>query len=145
MKRKELREKKGKREGNGGGGLPPLASAILTGSALAAVVSALLLFLCAAVIWSGLLDMGLSLQVSIAACAVGGFVGGCVGVRRAGCRALPVGVGVGILFFLILAAVGLLALDATPGMGLLPILLVCLCSGGLAGLTGKRRKKRRNA
>ena len=143
MGKKEIREKKGR--GEAGGALSSLAKAVCIGAAVSAAAGILLLAACAVAIWGGLIRMELSLQAGIAACAAGGLIGGCVGVRRAGCRALPVGAGVGLLFFLILAAVGLMVTGAEPGAGQLPVLLACLCSGGLSGLTGGRRKKRRNA
>lgn len=138
----EKKEKKGKREK--ANTMQMLAAAILTGAALSAGISIVLIFLCAVAISAGVLGMERSGQLTIAVCAIGGIIGGLVAVRRAGCRALPVGLGSGIAFFFILMVVGLLVLEnAAPGTAQLPLFFVCLCSGGLAGLTGKKRKKRR--
>lgn len=120
------------------------AMAILTGAAVAVAVTMLFLFACAAAISAGWLELARSWQLTIAACAVGGFIGGLLAVRRVGHRALPTGLGTGLLSFLVLMAVGLLLSEnAAPGLRQLPLLFACLCAGGLAGLTGKKRKKRR--
>ena len=122
-----------------------LVTAVAAGVAAALAVTFLAMLICAAAISAGLLGMEKSWQMTIAACALGGLIGGLIAVRRFGHRALPTGLGTGLLFFLILMAAGLLMFEnAAPGLHQLPLLCVCLCAGALAGLLGKKRKKRRN-
>jgi putative membrane protein (TIGR04086 family) len=89
----------------------------------------------------------LELHITIAACVVGGFCGGCLTRRRWGHHALPAGLAAGSVFFLLLLCVSLIFLEDTDfsraGLG---VLAGCLCGGALAGLfTGRKKKKKKRS
>lgn len=120
------------------------ATAMITGTLGALLIAMLLLLVCSAAISAGVLKMENSRGLAVFICALSCFCGGLFVVRSCGKTALPLGVGTGFLFSLLLTMLGhLLFEDAEFGMGQLLILCICLCSGALAGLIGKKRKKRR--
>ena len=61
----------------------------LLGGAVSLAVTLLLLLACSAAISAGILSEQLELHITIAACVVGGFCGGCLTRRRWGHHALP--------------------------------------------------------
>ena len=81
----------------------------------------------------------------IAACLLGSLLGGVFAVRGRKGGALPVGLGLGLVLFLLLMTAGVLLYDTLPTLrsgG--SVAGACLCGGGLAGvLAGKPKKKRR--
>lgn len=117
---------------------------ILLGILLGLIITVLLLLLCSILISSGGVRLEFARQLAIAACAIGIFTAGILSVRRCGKYSLPVGLAVGMGHFLILCLLApLLAKDVTFGSNQLPLLFACICAGALAGLAGKKRKKRR--
>lgn len=118
---------------------------MLSGVLTALIITTLFLFLFAVIISSGGMDLDSAKQLAIAACAVGTLIGGAVAVRLCRKRALPVGAGVGAIYFVILLLLAPLFTDEVVyGACQLPLLFACLCAGALAGLMmGKKRKKRR--
>ncbi len=122
-----------------------LAISIGIGVSVALGASMFLLLAFAAAICGGWVELGNAWQLTIAACAVGGFLGGILAVRCVGQWALPVGAVTGLLFFLGLFMLGfLVSKEAALSLKQLPLLFSCLSAGGVAGLAGKKRKKRRN-
>ena len=100
----------------------------LLGGAVSLAVTLLLLLACSAAISAGILSEQLELHITIAACVVGGFCGGCLTRRRWGHHALPAGLAAGSVFFLLLLCVSLIFLEDTDfsraGLG---VLAGCLC------------------
>lgn len=118
--------------------------AVVVGAAVALMITMILLFLCATAISAGVFAVESSRGITILICVVGGFCGSIMAVRSVGKNGLLVGLGTGLLFFLLLILFGMLLLKGVSfGVGQLLILGVCLLSGVLAGLIGKKRKKRR--
>lgn len=117
---------------------------VLKGGVLAGVAAILTLLLCAVMVSAGLLRERWIEGAVMAACVLGALIGGLFAVRRIGRRALPVGLGVGAVLFLLLLTAGLLAYDTTSvergGTG---VLCACLCGGGVAGILGGTSKKKR--
>ena len=119
----------------------------LLGGAVSLAVTLLLLLACSAAISAGILSEQLELHITIAACVVGGFCGGCLTRRRWGHHALPAGLAAGSVFFLLLLCVSLIFLEDTDfsraGLG---VLAGCLCGGALAVLfTGRKKKKKKRS
>ena len=83
-------------------------------------------------------------QVVLAACVLGGLLGGLFAVRGLGGGSLPVGAGVGLILFLLLLSLGFLLYDeAALSQESLPILLACCCGGAVAGILGRKPRKKR--
>lgn len=121
-----------------------MISALLTGAGAALVLCVLILLLCSGGILWGWFQLSTGKQLGLIACALAAFAGGLIAVRRAKRWALPVGFGTGALFgLLLLLLAAFLVEDAAFDARSLPVLLICLCAGGVAGLMGKKRKKRR--
>ncbi|MEG0597951.1 MAG: TIGR04086 family membrane protein [Oscillospiraceae bacterium] len=118
---------------------------VLIGSIAALGCCLIFLLLCALMMAQGWLPSGILQQLVVAGCVAGTFAGGLFASRRYGGKTLLVGLGVGIVFFLILLTVGVLFLDDfRPEEKCLPILSASLCGGALAGLLcAKPQKKRR--
>lgn len=118
---------------------------LLRAGALGVAVAMLVLAGAAIMISAGVLENGRGAGAVVAACLLGGFVGGVYAVRQRKGGALPVGLGVGTVMFLLLLSAGAVLYDALPvtqSMG--AVAGACLCGGGLAGLlAGKPKKKRR--
>ena len=86
----------------------------------------------------------LKLLQSLWTCVLGALAGGLSAARRPGSRGLLTGLGVGLVLFLLLLTAGLLAYeDASLERGGAAVLCACLCGGGLAGLIGGRRPKKK--
>lgn len=114
----------------------------LLGGAVSLAVTLLLLLACSAAISAGILSEQLELHITIAACVVGGFCGGCLTRRRWGHHALPAGLAAGSVFFLLLLCVSLIFLEDTDfsraGLG---VLAGCLCGGGLGWAVYRKKKE----
>lgn len=120
---------------------------VLKGGVLALGVSLLVLGVAACLIRGGVLPFGQGNGAGMAACILGGFVGGLYAVKCRCSAPLPTGLGVGVALFLFLLTFGVLFFHAVPAIqtggteaG------ACLCGGGLAGVLGrggdKKRRKR---
>lgn len=118
---------------------------LLRFGALGAMVALFVLGIAAALISSGIMDNARGDSAVIAACLLGGLTGGIFAVRRRAGAALPTGLGVGGVLFLLLLTAGVLLFDALPVLRSGGVVAgACLCGGGLAGvLAGKPKKKRR--
>lgn len=95
---------------------------------------------------SGLLSGGREGSAVIVACLLGGFAGGLFAVWRERSMSLPVGLGVGLVLFLLLLSAGVLFYQNTPAAHSVgTVAAACLCGGGLAGVLGRSGggKKRR--
>lgn len=113
--------------------------------ALGMAAALLVLGVAAGLISFGLVGNTKGDSVVIAACLLGGFLGGIFAVRRRKGAALPTGLGVGVVLFMLLLTAGMVLYDTLPALrsgG--AVAGACLCGGGLAGiLAGKPKKKRR--
>ena len=138
----KTREKK-KDDGAAGGWLGRMLD-VLRGGGIGLLTALAVLGIASVLISTGVLSDTAAGSVVIAACLAGALIGGLVAVRRAGSGVLPTGLGVGLALFLLLLSAGLLLYGAAPeafsGGG---NLCACLCGGGLAGILGRRPKKKR--
>lgn len=117
---------------------------LLRGGAFGFLVSCFVLGVAAFLIYSGVMGYGKADGAGVAACLLGGFSGGVFVVKRRKKAPLPLGVGAGMVLFLILMAVGCILYDATLGVTSAGITLcACLCGGGLAGFMGGAGKSKR--
>lgn len=117
----------------------------LFGGLFAAAVCLLLLLFCSFGISKGWLNDGYMIQYTVAACVIGAFAGGRFAVRRCRTRILLLGLGTGLVFFLLLLSVGFILLHDVSlenhGVGLL---CASLIGGTFAGFPrGKKKKKQR--
>ena len=118
------------------------ALGVSAGAGIALAVSLVILAGAAAGISAGWLVEEWGSRIVAATALVGGLVGGLCALRWQ--RHPLMGLGTGLLFGLLLLALGLVLLDARPqGAGALPVLLAAVVGGGLAGLTARPRKKRK--
>ena len=139
MKKRES----GRRTEPGGDWVGAMCS-LLRGGALAGACCILALLLGAALISAGLARERWMPGMVLAACVLGALAGGLSAARRPGSRGLLTGLGVGLVLFLLLLTAGLLAYeDASLERGGAAVLCACLCGGGLAGLIGGRRPKKK--
>lgn len=117
---------------------------VLIGAVVAALVSLLVLFVCALFISRGTLSREHTGVMSVCACVLGSLTGGVAAVNRCKGRSLIVGLLTGLVLFLILLSVGLVLYKSVAiEEGGLPLGCGCLCGGALAGLFGARPKKKR--
>jgi len=117
---------------------------ILKGGVVALAVTLLVLLAGACLISAGVLSESSMGALVTAACVLGALAGGMLAVRWAGSRPLPVGLGTGLILFLLLLSIGLLLYDgASLAQGGVRLALACACGGALAGVLGSRKKKRR--
>ena len=117
---------------------------LLKGGVAAGLVSILSLLLCAVMVSAGVLREQWMEGAVLACCVAGALVGGLFSARRIGAGTLLVGVAVGFILFLLLLTAGLLAFEtASIENGGVGVLCACLCGGGIAGLVGGGRKKKK--
>ncbi len=117
---------------------------MLKGGVLAGVVAMAALLLCAALVSAGLLRESWMDGAVLAVCVTGAAVGGLYAVLKIRSRPLLAGPGVGIVLFLLLLTAGLLAYGtASLEQGGVGVLCACLCGGAIAGILGRKPKKKR--
>lgn len=120
------------------------ACQVVKGGLMAAAAAVVILFLCAVLVSSGVLRERMMDSVVLFACVLGGLAGGLFAVRKVGARTLLVGLGAGLVLFLLLLSLGFLLYEgASMANGGLNILLACLCGGAMAGILGGKPKKKR--
>lgn len=121
-----------------------IAIKIFQGVFIALIVMFLLLFMSAFILSAGILDTSMMHSLAIISCSIGIFVGALLSVRRCGQRSIPVGIGVGVVCFLILLIFApVCSIKIQFGTNQFLLLFLCLCSGALAGIVGKKKRKRR--
>ena len=117
---------------------------LLIGALISLTVCILLLLFFSVGILQEWFELSHGRQLALIACAISGFVGAMYAVRKIKRSALPVGLGTGALFGLLLLIPSSVCIgEAQFGGPFLSALFLCLCAGGLAGFTGRKRKKRR--
>ena len=138
MKRQEKRPEKA-----GNLWVDPLCD-LLKGGVMAGVTAILLLFLGAVLISSGILQERWMDGTVLAVCVLASLFGGFYAVKKIGKRTLLVGLGVGVILFLLLLAAGVLAYGASSmGENGTGVLCSCAWGGGIAGILGRSQKKKR--
>ena len=134
--------------GKEGGGPGRRAAGALLGGLLALGVELLVLLLGAVAIANGVLREDCALQLTAAACVLGGLLGGRLACAWWPDRKLPAGLAAGGICFLLILCVGLMSGESfSLGLQALLELAGCLCGGATAGLLcrGKKKKGRRAA
>ncbi|MCD7947425.1 MAG: TIGR04086 family membrane protein [Oscillospiraceae bacterium] len=144
-----------KTEAEQGQNLVYYAAWIVLGGVAAMIVCILVLLVGSILISRGVVGEGAMHQTALIACVLGGIFGGHMAVKRCATRTLLVGLGAGVVFFLILLTIGtlggMLAANSNANAGgsgsTIGTCCACLCGGAIAGLLGtkqsKPRKKRR--
>ena len=126
-------------------GAAQVVTAVVLGGLLALGVALTVLLLGAAAVSNGIIKEDAAAQVTAAACVAGCFAGGLLACTRCGSGQLFVGLAVGGVCCLLIAAVGLLMGDGLRlGAQALIELAGCLCGGAIAGMlrAGRPKKKR---
>ncbi len=137
-------KKRGKRQEEQGSGWMEWMSSLLKGSVLALTVALFLLFGCSAAVSGGWLTQASMERAVLAVCVAGSLLGGVVSMRRRRELALPLGIGTGAAMFLMLLGFGALLFEDAPDLNRVPtILCACLCGGAMAGILGRKTKKKR--
>lgn len=114
------------------------------GSVTAVLVMASILLAGAGMISAGILGQEIMGQWGILSCVAGGLAGGWTAVRKERRWAIPLGLGTGGILFLLLLLTGLIFYEGSPSAEhMLPVLCACLCGGGMAGILGRKNKKKR--
>ena len=131
-------------EKRAGRGFPSLIPALL-GAGLSFGLVFLLLAGAAALVWSGVLSSGTGLPLALCA-GLSALAGGRFAVRTGEGGPLPVGLlTAGFLCMGLLALCFLYGGKVTFSRQLLSVLLLALAGGGLAGLMGRRKNRKRPA
>ena len=137
-------KKGGKRQEEKGGAWMGAAGELAKGSAVALGLALLLLMGCAAAVsaqWFGQQAME---RCAVVVCITGALVGAAVSMRRNREWAMVLGLGTGGMLFLLLLSMGVLLYENAPVLEHMPsILCACLCGGAMAGILGRKPKKKR--
>ena len=133
-----------KKEDERGSQVMRFASCMLVGGIIGVIACVVILFLCSIGISYGWIGDEYMTQYTVIACLASAFLGGMYSVSRLKKKTLIVGIGVGIVQFLILLVVGVMifpsvTIDSTGGI----LLCMSLLGGMFAGLLGGKRKKKR--
>lgn len=137
-------KKTGKRQEEPNSTWMGLMCAVMKGSLAAFVLALGLLFACSAAVSAGWFRQAVVDRAPMVVCVLSAFLGGCVSIRRRREFSLPVGLGTGIGLFCLLLAIGVLLYEQAPIPESVPnILCACLCGGALAGIMGRKSKKKR--
>ena len=137
-------KKSGRRQEEQGSGWMEWMSSLLKGSVLALTATLLLLLACSAAVSGGWLNQTSMERAVVAVCVAGGLLGGAISIRRRRDIALLLGTGTGAVLFLMLLGLGTLLFEDAPALGRIPMILcACLCGGAMAGILGRKTKKKR--
>ena len=139
-----LSMRKGERQDSG---TIQMAVGVLLGGLLALGVEIVILLFGAVAISNGIIKQDATLQLTAAACVVGGVIGGKLACAWWPVKKLLAGLTAGLVCFLLILMVGMLSGDGlTLGLQALIELTGCLCGGAISGLIsgGKKRRKKGN-
>jgi len=132
-----------KEEDNGVQALKYMSCILLSG-VVALLLCFVFLCLCSFFVSNGWISSKHIIKYTIAVCAISSFLGGVFAVARYRCKTLLLGVGTGLVLFLLILAAGIVFFPSTSienqGIGLL---CAALFGGALAGLLGGKQKKKR--
>ena len=120
-------------------------TALLLGGLLALGIALLLLLLGAAAVSKGVLGQDISSRITVIACVIGCLVGGRFSCSFSRTKRLFIGLATGAVCFLLILAIGLLGGNTEPGTQWFVEMAACLCGGGLSGVFGTRKKKKKSA
>lgn len=114
------------------------------GALLALGIELIVLLLGSVAVSAGVLRANTEMQVTAAACLIGCVAGGCFACSCWGSRRLLCGLLTGLLCFVFIFFVALISADEFKfgSQGLIEI-AGCLIGGGLAGMAGAGKKKKR--
>lgn len=116
---------------------------LLRGSLLAAVVVMVGLLIGAACISHGILSQGQLDGIVLASCVAGTLCGGIFAIGRQGKRAIPMGLGVGAILFLLCMTGGIVVYgNSSLGSNSVGVLCASLCGGTMAGVLCRKGKKK---
>ena len=139
-----MKKTAGKRQEEQGSAWMGVMGSLLKGGLLALAVTLALLLLCAAAVSARWMSQAAMERCVVAVCVLGATVGGALSMRRHREAALVLGVGTGLMLFLLLLSAGILFYEEAPVVQSIPgILCACLCGGGIAGILGRKTKKKR--
>lgn len=118
---------------------------LLKGGAIAAVMAVIGLLLGSVLVSNRVISEGWMDRTVLAICVLSALIGGWSIGKRPPCSPLFMGVGVGVILFLILLSAGLLFYEeASISNGGASLLACCCCGGALSGIfRGKAKKKRK--
>ncbi len=118
-------------------------SNLCLGAGIALVVCIAILLFISWGILAGWLPQDMDYQAMVTGCLLGCFIGGRYAVVRCGTRSLFIGLGVGVIFFLLLILMGILFYqEVSLENGGIGLLAGGLCGGTLAGIIGKINYKK---
>ena len=121
-----------------------IAVRILLGAFSSILCTILLLFLSAVFTSAGVIEIQTAKKLAILSCVLGVLIGTLINVREIGQKRLLFGLGIGAVCFMSYWAAALIYANKCNGaVNWIPLLLTSLGAGTLAGLLGKRHKKRR--
>lgn len=121
-----------------------LTVALLRGGAVAVGVAILLLLVCAAAVSARWLGQQAMERCVVLSCVTASLIGSAVSVWKHREQALPLGLATGGMQFLLLLFLGILLYENAPVLQRVPgILCACLCGGAMAGILGRKTKKKR--
>ena len=121
-----------------------VTGALAKGSAAALALTLMLLMGCAAAVSARWLGQQAMERCVVMVCIVGSLVGAAVAMRREREWAMALGLGTGGMLFLLLLALGILLYESAPVLEGVPgIFCACLCGGAMAGILGRKTKKKR--
>ena len=136
-------KKVGKHQDEGNSAGLNLMVGVAKGSIAALAVNFVVLFLCSAAISAGWFDQSYMERAAVMSCVLSALLGSVIAVRRDRLLALPLGIGTGLFVFFLLTAVGIVLYKDAPALDKVPeILCACLCGGGIAGILGRKNKKK---
>lgn len=117
---------------------------IIKGGALAGIISIFILFLCAIMVSMGVLPVHSIEGVVLVACILGALIGASYEVCHTNSSTLLIGIGVGLVLFLLLFTAGFIVYDGISfSPGGIKICCACLCGGAVPGILGRKPKKKR--
>lgn len=132
-----------KNEEDHGAKLIHALTCVLAGGGIAFAASVAILVGGAALISAGYISEGAMEQATLCASVVSCLIGGLYGVLRCRSRALPSGMAVGLVYYLLWLTAGLITCGTDSVLGNLHVLCAGLLGGAVAGFLGARPKKRR--
>jgi putative membrane protein (TIGR04086 family) len=137
-------KKSGKRQQGQGGSPKDRISFLVKGSVLALTAALTLLLLCAAAVSGGWIGQNSMDRCVTVACVTAAMLGAVVSIKGGRELALPLGIGTGVMLFLMLFTLGLILFEDAPTPDQIPtILCACLCGGAITGILGRKTKKKR--
>lgn len=116
---------------------------LLKGGILAGVVTVLFMLVGACLISYGILSQDKMEGVVLGGCVIGTMIGAIFAIGPQGNRSIPMGLGVGLILFLLCLTAGMIIYgNESLGSGGVGVLCACLCGGAIGGILRRKGKKR---